>query len=514
MGSKKTGKLEFDPEIIRKHINAEIVHGWISSTMDGYSRGVKKSFNSPLPSAEEMGTDEALQHSLPHIFHHDALQLAVLQILGELRDQGKMRPVPFGAERGVREAVEWNRFVEKGPADAPKYGWSTLFHCPLPQAISQGIFEGAYDCIRQLRTDAGLDPHSAHDKSGRTGAKALMPVGPEHVSQAAAAAAERAVLMGSGAKRFFSMSSEMRCPKTDQRLTWKSDSLLEPVAGIMHYGNRMTGETTRFEELGPWDAPKPLRHLKISAPSGRIYMADWFRIPGFNEGINDQDEYSRTSINADKGVDERTQDHYERLGLMRIHTTNCVPQVTRDGIVYRIGWIDEDHEDLWDINPDDPSDYSKKDGAWPDVIGQVCCDLWDVTFADREILIDILVAGGQRIAENGGIGDRDEPVQGAPTTREEAGTLLDEYAKNNSVAVIETEPGSELNVYMATGHGSTRFFKHFGSPDLVTPPWSEDMFLISTKELSVDPSKVDEAGWVWPERYAAPDADAVVGLGS
>ncbi|RMJ18562.1 hypothetical protein PHISP_08828, partial [Aspergillus sp. HF37] len=51
-------------------------------------------------------------------------------------------------------------------------------------------------------------------------------------------------------------------------------------------------------------------------------MADWFRIPGFNEGVRDpEDEYR--SINSDQGIDERTRDHFERLGLMRIHTTNC-----------------------------------------------------------------------------------------------------------------------------------------------------------------------------------------------
>jgi hypothetical protein len=211
------------------------------------------------------------------------------------------------------------------------------------------------------------------------------------------------------------------------------------------------------------DIPKPIRQVEITLPSGILMMADWFRIPGFTEGVG-KDDYSKPSINSDLGIDERTRDHYERLGLMRIHTGNCVPNLIKDGEAIRVGYFDEDHEAFW------TEDGERCEVAMPEMAGRVCCDLWDVTFADREILIDILMAGAAAIEANGGIGDRDREVTGYPTSRERAGEMLDAYVKEHDLPRLEYAPGQALQITMASGHGTMVFCDKFNSPDVADWP--------------------------------------------
>lgn len=117
-------------------------------------------------------------------------------------------------------------------------------------------------------------------------------------------------------------------------------------------------------------------------------MADWFRIEGFSEGVEAAMDPDAPDISSHMGVDLRTQACFEELGLMRIHATNCAPSVLRDGAVIRVAQVSED---------DDDDEDAGIQGA--DHVGRICCDLWDVTFADREILIDIIVAGREILAK-------------------------------------------------------------------------------------------------------------------
>lgn len=486
----------FDPEIITRHIPASFILDCMSQTLG------------------ESFTDDGVSAAVPHpmsggggrrdVEHGDAMAERILKILEELRDLGVLHPIPHGADRQVREAVEWNGFVEKGRSGISEYGLRDLMRCPLPMAIAQGAWEGAYETLRDLRVDRGFERHAGTYAKDKVGPKADMPMTADDLPAIAEAAALSAKITGSGMKRHVMIGRDITCRKTDTRLAWKEEALLAPSLGIWHYPEWGTKGQTRWEDLGPWVAPKSMRHLEMTLPSGVLMMADWFRIPGFNEGVSDpEDQYK--SINSDEGIDQRTRDHFERLGLMRIHTTNCVPNLVKDGEAIRVGWLDEDHDCFW------TDDGKRKDVAMPESLGRICCDLWDATFTDREILIDILVAGGEKLAANGGVDERDREVSGYATSREEASALLDAYAAEHSyVRRLEFEPGATLHVYMATGHGAQLFGDKFRSPDLQEWEFMDELFIISTKELEIAPEiagEVEEADWVWPERYAATSPD-------
>lgn len=484
----------FNPEIIARHVPASFILDCMTSTLG------------------ESFVDDSVSAAVPHPMsggggkrdaeHGAAMAQRILAILEEVRELGLLKPIPHGAERGLGEVVEWNNFVEKGRAGISEYGMSYLMRCPLPMAIAQGAWEGAYDALKALRVERGYDMHAGVYAKDKVGPKADMPMTAEDLPAIAEAAAHSAKVTGSGMKRLVMIGRDVTCRKTDARLAWKEEAFLAPTLGIWHYPEWGTKGQTRFEDLGPWLAPKPMRHLEITLPSGMLMMADWFRIPGFNEGVSEP-EGDYKSINSDEGIDSRTRDHFERLGLMRIHTTNCMPDLVKDGEAIRVGFLDEDHDCFW------TDDCERKDIPMPESLGNICCDLWDATFADREILIDILVAGGEKLAANGGKDDRDREITGYATTRDEAAALLDAYDGNGHVRRIPFEPGATLHVYMATGHGSQDFGEKFSSPDLSDWDYMDEMFIISTRPLNIDPEiadQVEEADWAWPERYAAPDA--------
>lgn len=482
----------FDPEIIARHIPPRFILACMKAAL-----------------GEEF-TDDAVSAAVPHpmsgggsrrnVEHGKAMATRILMILEELRDQGLLQPIPHGADRQVGEAVEWNGFVEQGRAGISEYGLNCLMRAPLPMAIAQGAWEGAYDHLKALRVARGFEMHAGHSASEKVGAKADMPMTAEDLPAIAEAAASAAERVGTGMQRHVMIGRDITCRKTDARLAWKEGALLAPSLGIWHYPEWGAKGRARFEDLGPWEAPKPMRHLEITLPSGVLMMADWFRIRGFNEGVKDpEDEYR--SINSDQGIDERTRDHFERLGLMRIHTTNCMPNLVRDGDAIRVGWLDEDHDSLW------TEDGTRTEVELPETLGNICCDLWDATFADREILIDILVAGGEKLAANDGKDDCDRVVAGYATSRDEAAALLDAYAaEERHVRRLDFEPGTALHVYMATGHGAQAFGEKFRSADLSEWDFMDELFIISTKELEIDPEiagQVENADWAWPERYAA-----------
>ncbi|MFG6084266.1 hypothetical protein ACEUZ9_000771 [Paracoccus litorisediminis] len=498
----------FDLEILRRHFTAKWLEGSIRETMALHENGGKRDFHDRVPGAEELGTDEALKRAIPHLHREGDLTAKMLAVMSELRDLGLLKKIPNGSERGVSVAVEWNAFVDRGMEGEPKYGWRSIFSAPLPSEIGQSIFSAAYELIGEVRKVKGLNSSAGNGPTERVGDKSLMPCSAELVEGVAKHAISMMESAVCGTMRLVTIgASDITCPKTDKRLDWAEDRLLDPELGTWHYPERGSKGKSRFELLQPYQAPKPIRHVEIKSPSGVIYMADWFRIPGFNEGIG-KDDRSGPSINSDEGVDLRTRDHFERLGLMRVHTTNCVPAVMRDGGVIRVGRFYEDHDDLWIEDPSHPDGMIPSEVRRPEEIGRVCCDLWDVTFADREILADILMAGSAVITANGGKDRRGRPVSGIAATREEAFDLLDAYAADRTVTRIVFEPGQSLHVYLATGQEVEAFAEHFHSPDLGQKPWIEDMFILSERPLVVDPDLVDEADWSWPERYACQEPAA------
>lgn len=480
----------FDPEIIARHITRDFI---LTCMQEAHS---------------ETTTDDNVYANVPSIHagqggrldaaHGKMMIDKIMAVLEELRSLGRLEKIPAGEERGLPEVKAWNRFVETGSTGFENWDLHALMRCPLPNAINQGAWSAVYETVKDMRMARGLD--RVVDGSATSGPKASFQITLEDLETLATAAALGAVSRGSGMTTEIMIGrSELRCRKTDERLEWKEAALLAPIVGKWHYPDRASGLASYFEPVVPMEIPKPIRQVEITLPSGILMMADWFRIPGFTEGVG-KDDYTKPSINSDLGIDERTRDHYERLGLMRIHTGNCVPNLIKDGEAIRVGYFDEDHEAFW------TEDGERSEVAMPEMAGRVCCDLWDVTFADREILIDILMAGAAAIEANGGIGDREREVTGYPTSREEAGKMLDAYVKEHDLPRLEYEPGQALQITMASGHGTMVFCDKFNSPDLADWPAMEDMFVISMSDvrpdLSIEPD-VDKADWSWPERYSS-----------
>lgn len=479
----------FDPEIIARHITRDFI---LTCMQEAHS---------------ETTTDDNVYANVPSIHagqggrldaaHGNMMIDKIMAVLEELRSLGRLEKIPAGEERGLPEVKAWNRFVENGAAAFENWDLHALMRCPLPNAINQGAWSAVYETVKDMRMARGLD--LIVDGSATAGPKASFQITLEDLETLATAAALGAVSRGCGMTTEIMIGrSELRCRKTDELLEWKEAALLAPIVGKWHYPDRASGLASYFEPVVPMEIPKPIRQVEFTLPSGILMMADWFRIPGFTEGVG-KDDYSKPSINSDLGIDERTRDHYERLGLMRIHTGNCVPNLIKDGEAIRVGYFDEDHEAFW------TEDGDRSEVAMPEMAGRVCCDLWDVTFADRDILIDILMAGAAAIEANGGIGDREREVTGYPTSREEAGQMLDAYAEDSYVPRLEFEPGTVLQVTMATGHGSMDFHNKFRSADLSDWPAMEDMFILSVNEIRPDPkieADVEKADWSWPERYS------------
>jgi len=423
----------FDEAIVRRHFPAS----WLEAEITG-----------------KLGaqfTDEALRKAIPHPSRPEMSE-RILGFLEEIRALGVLQPMTAGPDRGIREAQAWNSFVADG-REGLGQGGHALMRTPLPKAIWLTLMEGAQDLAREGRRSRKLG----------WGEPVLMEGG---VLPALAQKSEdQLALVASGQRQILAIDT-IPCPKTDAYFSWAEGSLFAPVLGEHD-------DKGVFQPIAPFEAPKPLRHLAFTLPSGVLLAADWFRLPGFTEAV-EQDEGTSPSINSDLGVDLRTKDHFERLGLLRVHTTNCVPALVQDGDAVRVGHFNDEDDAFY------TEEGERNEVPLPEVVGRVCCDLWDVTFSDREILIDLLEKGGQF------------------PDREAAAAALDAYADAGDVARLIFEPGSTLHLYMATGGEVSLFAETFRSPDLSDWPGMEDMFVLSTKALSVDPALVEEVDWACP----------------
>lgn len=425
----------FDEAIVRRHFPAS----WLQAEMTG-KLGAKF-------------TDEDLRKALPHP-RRPEMSERILGFLEEIRDLGILQPMTAGPDRGIREALAWNSFVAEG-REGLGQGVHALMRTPLPKAIWLTLMEGAHDLARGAR------------KSRKLAWGEPVPLSGDALPALAQKAEDQLALVASGQRQIVTIDT-VACPKTDAYFSWAEGELFSPFLGEHDAHGK-------FKPIAPFEAPKPLRHLTFTLPSGVLLAADWFRLPGFTEAV-EKDDGTGPSINSDLGVDLRTKDHFERLGLLRVHTTNCVPAFVQDGDAVRVGHFNDEDDAFY------TEDGERNDTALPEVVGRVCCDLWDVTFSDREILIDLLEKGGKF------------------PDREAAAAVLDAYVGEGEgdVTRLTFAPGTKLHLYMATGGDVSIFAETFRSPDISDWPCMEDMFVLSTRELTADPDLVEEADWVWP----------------
>ena len=158
-------------------------------------------------------------------------------------------------------------------------------------------------------------------------------------------------------------------------------------------------------------AKPKVRCLGAEIEGGEWLVADWFRIPGFSEAFEEQDD---EDISCVAGLEARTRRYLEKHGIVHVFVSNTSPDiVAREGAVI-IGGLREGMEDQ--------------------AVGSISTALWWVTALPREKLVSI-------IAETAG--------------REQAEVLVEAYVREPTNCV------TGLN--MAEG----RWYLHFSGDEAV-----------------------------------------------
>ena len=231
--------------------------------------------------------------------------------------------------------------------------------------------------------------------------------------------------------------------------------------------------------------PPSLRHLEIPLPSGRLAMADWFRISGFTEAVEKICEDKNYEINYAIGVDARAKDYFEKMGIAIVQVGNTSPYAyqVQPGTWY-MGHVHEDDDAYWNEAGESIRPIPKE--SWT-----TCTDLWANTFADVEAIADVLMAS-----------ERYE-------TRESAIEAIEAYCVEASGANIIEIDTPTLHLYMPTGYGGHvgNFDKVFDARGIDPLPASETHYVISTTPLDVDSDLFETHDWRAPETLRARRCD-------
>jgi len=232
------------------------------------------------------------------------------------------------------------------------------------------------------------------------------------------------------------------------------------------------------------DAQTPsLRHVELPLPSGRLAMADWFRIPGFSDAVEKICDGDLYEINYADGIDARAKDYFEKMGIAIVQVGNTSPYAfqVQPGTWY-MGHVHEDDDAYW--NEADENIRPIPKGSWA-----TCTDVWANTFADVAAIADVLMVSEQY------------------ETREAAIEAVESYCANEygaNIIEIDTPP---LHLYMPPGHGGHKgdFDSVFHARGIAPFPASETQYVISTAPLDVDPDLFEVHNWRVPETLTATD---------
>lgn len=243
-------------------------------------------------------------------------------------------------------------------------------------------------------------------------------------------------------------------------------SMLKPR--VMKRNNDYRG----FTHLEPIEVPKMLRHLTLPLPSGRMFVADWPRIPGFTEVVEERcgDHFE---INYQDGLIAEQKSYYENLGFLKIQVGNTSPKAFEVSPgVWRAGRIDEDS------CYDDDGNYVPPVESWG-----TCTDLWANTYIDYDQLTDVLMVSGKYADVSA------------------AQAAIDNYVSNTYGAQIVEVGHDHLEFYVPNGKNYLKedFVNDLGLSDHgfdEDQSWNTHYFL-SNEELPIDKELLaDGPEWV------------------
>lgn len=179
----------------------------------------------------------------------------------------------------------------------------------------------------------------------------------------------------------------------------------------------------------PLERPKALGLCvdEVEFKSGRILVADWFRIPAFTSLSKSLGEFD---ICCDLGRQQQASAH-AKAGIVSVCVGNSSPNILFDGknIVVASCF---DHDLGEDTDPAILSSFTD--------VGRCCTDLWNVTAVDFERICEIVAA-----------------VDSVPMER--AREIVEEYVAENDVNTVNAAPGTMFLSHMGNHHDLAANFK-------------------------------------------------------
>lgn len=379
----------------------------------------------------------------------DAVHEIALDALRGLRDAGLCAPCPNNGPRGVRALEAWDAFMNEG-ADADEReghaGWKrwAIKEAPALRAVYSALILSV----------------SEHRKNLREGGAPLL-MDRERAEAAMRLFRERALL---------SLAAEESDIGLGAQLSGALESAPYELAGS--FLKPVLADPMSKAPLPIIEAPRAVRHMVLELPTGRLTMADWFRIPGFSSAMENLSDENETGfdINYAEGLDARARAYFTRAGVAIVQVGNSSPSAYADTPgVWRMGRVDEDHEDL----PDDEAPGA----AW-----DTCTDLWANTFASPEAIIAVLMASGEHDSE------------------EAAERALTAYCDETYGAHIIDLGVDRLHLYLPTGYAERlrEPMRGVGAGVISQDEWREDAYLLSAFPLPVEPGVLEDEEWEAP----------------
>jgi len=390
------------------------------------------------------------------------------ELMNAYRDAGYLEKCPNNGSRNIRGMTEWNVWLSG--EDLGRYGQMYLDRAPgfgmMRQALISASVEVEMDIEKSLSPDGKIN-YSDRPKFDLT---------EDDVDREIAGAVAKA--------------REAFINETTDLLMSRDTSTCQVTGQHLRIGGTLFAPVlTRFtedykDEIAPLvETPKPALHFEIPLPTGELVMGDWIRMEGFKEGlmslVGGDDSYE---INNSVGLDERMQDYFVKAGLVIVQVGNSSPHAYTDTSgVWRMGYVDDDNERFYDENGERTEVELPSEG-W-----STCTDLWANVFADRSVIVDILMASG------------------VYESRLVADAALLEHVDDAYGTTINKLDVDRLHIYAPTGFGclTGSFIKDFRAQELEYSDWREDKYVLSAQPLTVDPEFILETGWEAPAQVVA-----------
>lgn len=398
----------------------------------------------------------------------DRLLSLTKEVGKRLRDAGFCAPCPNDGVHKVRGITAWNAFLE-GRFDGPEkdlvsddvYLHSELDDSPFFRTVRYALMNGADAAERKIWTSQ--HPHEEYDRS-----KTEVLVTETALDRVLGDLRDEVLRTLQFEDDFPLIAAEFRS-SLDSKVRFEiMGGFLRPVLGIKDPQTRII--TPAPVEEGPRIA----RHLELSLPSGRLLIADWFRIDGFNETVRKLCDGDVFEVNYPTARDDQSRAYYERLGLIHMPRRSAPIREDLAG-VWRAGRVDEDHPGFWE---EDENGRMRSNGLCPEPAWGMQTYDGTNTFADVEVIADILMASGKY------------------DDRRDAMETIDKYVEDGEAHVAEIG-AAKLHLYLPTGYGDAgHFTNRFRVEGLDYPEWRKDSFLISRVPLAVNPDFMEANDWV------------------